>query len=62
MTGINVYLVMDLMEGNLHHLIYCGGPMEDDLISHFLYQILRGLRVIMLFKVLFFFCTSQISK
>ncbi|KAM3726766.1 Mitogen-activated protein [Dirofilaria immitis] len=44
--GINVYLVMDLMEGNLHHLIYCGGPMEDDLISHFLYQILRGLRYI----------------
>ncbi|MCP9266270.1 Mitogen-activated protein kinase [Dirofilaria immitis] len=37
---------MDLMEGNLHHLIYCGGPMEDDLISHFLYQILRGLRYI----------------
>uniref|UniRef100_F1L8U5 Mitogen-activated protein kinase 7 n=1 Tax=Ascaris suum TaxID=6253 RepID=F1L8U5_ASCSU len=42
--GINVYLVMDLMEGSLHHVIHGGGPMEDDLIAHFLYQILRGLR------------------
>lgn len=42
--GINVYLVMDLMEGSLHHVIHGGGPMEEDLIAHFLYQILRGLR------------------
>uniref|UniRef100_A0A914RW43 Uncharacterized protein n=1 Tax=Parascaris equorum TaxID=6256 RepID=A0A914RW43_PAREQ len=35
---------MDLMEGSLHHVIHGGGPMEDDLIAHFLYQILRGLR------------------
>uniref|UniRef100_A0A0N5AZL1 Protein kinase domain-containing protein n=1 Tax=Syphacia muris TaxID=451379 RepID=A0A0N5AZL1_9BILA len=42
--GINVYLVMDLMEGNLHHVIHGGGPMEDELIAHFLIQLLRGLR------------------
>lgn len=36
---------MDLMEGNLHHVIYGGNQMEDDLIAHFLHQTLRGLRV-----------------
>lgn len=44
--GLNVYLVMDMMEGNLHHIIYGRDPLEDDLIAHFLYQILRGLRYI----------------
>lgn len=60
--GINVYLVMDLMEGSLHHVIHGGGPMEDDLIAHFLYQILRGLRVIVcLLLLLAFFNTSYVK-
>uniref|UniRef100_A0A914E9S4 Protein kinase domain-containing protein n=1 Tax=Acrobeloides nanus TaxID=290746 RepID=A0A914E9S4_9BILA len=44
-VGMNVYLVMDLMEGSLHHVIYGSTePLDYDLIAHLLYQILRGLR------------------
>ncbi|CAJ0583836.1 unnamed protein product, partial [Mesorhabditis spiculigera] len=43
--GINVYLVMDLMEGSLHHVIHGDTQqLEDDLVAHFLFQLLRGLR------------------
>ncbi|KAF8355135.1 sma-5 [Pristionchus pacificus] len=43
--GINVYLVMDLMEGSLHHVIHGSiDAIEDDLVAHFLYQVIRGLR------------------
>ncbi|GMT36677.1 hypothetical protein PFISCL1PPCAC_27974 [Pristionchus fissidentatus] len=43
--GINVYLVMDLMEGSLHHVIHGSvEAIEDDLVAHFLYQVIRGLR------------------
>uniref|UniRef100_A0A915DN42 Protein kinase domain-containing protein n=1 Tax=Ditylenchus dipsaci TaxID=166011 RepID=A0A915DN42_9BILA len=44
--GLNVFLVMELMEGSLHHVIH-GCPLEPldyDLIAHLLFQILRGLR------------------
>ncbi|KAI1704022.1 protein kinase domain-containing protein [Ditylenchus destructor] len=44
--GLNVFLVMELMEGSLHHVIH-GCPseaLEYDLIAHLLFQILRGLR------------------
>ncbi|PAV70429.1 hypothetical protein WR25_18941 isoform B [Diploscapter pachys] len=45
--GIDVYLVMDLMEGSLHQVIYNENqPLEDELIAYFLYQLLRGLKYI----------------
>ncbi|CAB3400662.1 unnamed protein product [Caenorhabditis bovis] len=43
--GTDVYLVMDLMEGNLHHLIYGEPePLDENLIVDFLVQLLRGLQ------------------
>uniref|UniRef100_A0A1I7WGM4 Protein kinase domain-containing protein n=1 Tax=Heterorhabditis bacteriophora TaxID=37862 RepID=A0A1I7WGM4_HETBA len=42
--GINI-LVMDLMEFSLHHVIHGGvNEIEDDLVAHFLFQLLKGLR------------------
>ncbi|CAI2357659.1 unnamed protein product [Caenorhabditis sp. 36 PRJEB53466] len=42
--GIDVYLVMDLMNNNLHHIIYGNeDPFEEDILVHFLGQLLRGL-------------------
>ncbi|KAK0397721.1 hypothetical protein QR680_002238 [Steinernema hermaphroditum] len=43
--GMDVFLVMNLMEGSLHHVIH-GSPesLDQDLIAYFLYQLLRGLR------------------
>lgn len=45
--GLNVFLVMNLMENNLHNLIHSRTiePLNYDLIAHFLIQILRGLKV-----------------
>lgn len=47
LLGLNVFLVMNLMEGSLHQVIHgCAAePLEYKLIAHLLYQILRGLRV-----------------
>uniref|UniRef100_A0A0K0FJH6 Mitogen-activated protein kinase 7 (inferred by orthology to a human protein) n=1 Tax=Strongyloides venezuelensis TaxID=75913 RepID=A0A0K0FJH6_STRVS len=43
--GINVFLVMDLMEGSLHHVIHGSiEPLDWELISYFLFQLLKGLR------------------
>ena len=43
--GVNVYMVMDLMEGSLHHVIHGSEDyLEYDLIVFFLYQLLRGLK------------------
>uniref|UniRef100_A0A7E4W2K0 Protein kinase domain-containing protein n=1 Tax=Panagrellus redivivus TaxID=6233 RepID=A0A7E4W2K0_PANRE len=43
--GINVYMVMDLMEGSLHHVIHgTNDYLEYDLVIFFLYQLLRGLK------------------
>ncbi len=43
--GFDVYLVMEMMEGNLDYVIRSSQEMDENLISFFLYQILRGLRV-----------------
>ncbi|ETN72688.1 hypothetical protein NECAME_18713, partial [Necator americanus] len=44
--GINVYLVMDLMEYSLHQVIHgCANELDDYLIRRFLHQLLMGLRV-----------------
>jgi serine/threonine protein kinase len=43
--GINVFMVMNLMEGSLHHVIHGSTDfLEYDLIVFFLYQLLRGLK------------------
>ncbi|KAK6766721.1 hypothetical protein RB195_026167 [Necator americanus] len=43
--GINVYLVMDLMEYSLHQVIHgCANELDDYLIRRFLHQLLMGLR------------------
>ncbi|CAD5211738.1 unnamed protein product [Bursaphelenchus okinawaensis] len=43
--GMNVFLIMDLMEWSLHHVIHGSAePLDFDLIAHLLMQILRGLR------------------
>uniref|UniRef100_A0A0K0DSY8 Protein kinase domain-containing protein n=1 Tax=Strongyloides stercoralis TaxID=6248 RepID=A0A0K0DSY8_STRER len=43
--GVNVFLVMDLMEGSLHHVIHGSiEPLDWELISYFLFQLLKGLR------------------
>uniref|UniRef100_A0A914WJJ6 Protein kinase domain-containing protein n=1 Tax=Plectus sambesii TaxID=2011161 RepID=A0A914WJJ6_9BILA len=42
--GTDVYLVMELMEGNLDYVIRSNQIMDNNLIAFFLYQILRGLR------------------
>lgn len=40
-------MVMDLMEGSLYHVIHGTYEfLEYDLITHFMYQLLRGLKVI----------------
>jgi len=45
--GMNVFLVMELMEGNCHNVIHGSQePLEWDLIAHLLHQVLRGLRYI----------------
>ncbi|CAJ55250.1 Mitogen-activated protein kinase sma-5 [Caenorhabditis elegans] len=42
--GIDVFLVMDLMQNNLHHIIYGNeDPLEEHYINAFLGQLLRGL-------------------
>jgi serine/threonine protein kinase len=45
--GMNVFLVMELLEGSLHHVIHGPGQPSLDygLIAHLLFQILRGIRV-----------------
>uniref|UniRef100_A0AC35U449 Protein kinase domain-containing protein n=1 Tax=Rhabditophanes sp. KR3021 TaxID=114890 RepID=A0AC35U449_9BILA len=43
--GVNVFLVMDLMEGSLHHVIHGSAEALDwELISYFTFQLLKGLR------------------
>jgi mitogen-activated protein kinase 7 len=38
-------MVMDLMETDLHQIIYSQQPLTDQHFQYFLYQILRGLKV-----------------
>ncbi len=43
-TGYNdIYIVTDLMETDLHRVIYSKQDLSDDHIQYFVYQILRGL-------------------
>ena len=42
----DIYIVQDLMETDLHRIIYSPQPLTVDHIQYFLYQILRGLKYI----------------
>ncbi|KAF0686181.1 Aste57867_21967 [Aphanomyces stellatus] len=42
----DVYIISDLMETDLHRIIYSRQPLSDDHIQYFLYQILRALKYI----------------
>ena len=45
-TFNDVYLVLDLMETDLHHIIHSNQPLSDHHACYFVYQILRGLKYI----------------
>ena len=40
----DVYIISDLMETDLHRIIYSRQPLSDDHVQYFLYQILRALK------------------
>jgi mitogen-activated protein kinase 1/3 len=42
----DVYIVADLMETDLHRIIYSKQPLSIDHVQYFVYQILRGLKYI----------------
>ena len=42
----DVYVVLDLMESDLHHIIHSVQPLSNEHIKYFLYQILCGLKYI----------------
>lgn len=42
----DVYVVLDLMETDLHHIIHSQQQLTDEHVRYFLYQILRGLKYI----------------
>ena len=42
----DVYVVLDLMESDLHHIIHSDQPLTDEHVRYFLYQILRGVKYI----------------
>ena len=42
----DVYVVLDLMESDLHHIIHSKQSLSKDHIQYFLYQLLRGLKYI----------------
>ena len=42
----DVYVVLDLMETDLHHVIHSQQPLTEEHARYFLYQILRGLKYI----------------
>jgi mitogen-activated protein kinase 7 len=45
-TFHDVYVVLDLMESDLHHIIHSVQPLSNEHIKYFLYQICRGLKYI----------------
>ena len=45
-TFDDVYVVLDLMESDLHHIIHSVQPLSNEHIKYFLYQILCGLKYI----------------
>ncbi|KAM3654632.1 mitogen-activated protein kinase 7-like [Ammospiza maritima maritima] len=42
----NVYVVLDLMESDLHQIIHSAQPLTLEHVRYFLYQLLRGLKYI----------------
>jgi len=40
----DIYIVSDLMETDLHRIIYSRQPLTDDHVQYFIYQILRALK------------------
>jgi mitogen-activated protein kinase 1/3 len=42
----DIYIVQDLMETDLHRIIYSKQPLTIDHVQYFVYQILRGLKYI----------------
>jgi tRNA A-37 threonylcarbamoyl transferase component Bud32 len=48
----DVYLVADLMETDLHRIIYSKQKLSTDHVQYFIYQVLRGLKYIHSCKVL----------
>jgi len=42
----DIYIITDLMETDLHRVIYSRQDLSDEHIQYFLYQILRGLHMI----------------
>jgi len=42
----DVYIVLDLMESDLHRIIYSPQELTDEHVRYFLYQIVRGLKYI----------------
>lgn len=42
----DVYVVFDLMESDLHKIIYSKQELTDEHVCYFLYQILRGLKYV----------------
>ena len=42
----DVYIVLDLMDSDLHHIIHSEQPLTEEHVKYFLYQILRGLKYI----------------
>jgi mitogen-activated protein kinase 1/3 len=48
----NVYIVADLMETDLHRIIYSKQKLSIDHVQYFIYQVLRGLKYIHSCKVL----------
>ena len=42
----DVYVVLDLMESDLHHIIHSEQEITEEHVKYFLYQILRGLKYI----------------
>ena len=43
-TFEDVYIISDLMETDLHRIVYSRQPLTDDHVQYFIYQILRALK------------------
>jgi mitogen-activated protein kinase 7 len=46
LTYRDIYIVLDLMESDLHRIIHSRQELTDEHVRYFLYQILRGLKYI----------------
>ena len=43
---VDIYIVLDFMETDLHKIIYSKNELTDEHIQYFLYQILKGMKYI----------------